>query len=96
MPLGAVAPDLWDRAVSLKSALSSLRSRNLADSIVPDGVIPHAAIEFLKLLGVPGSQQNMHLKCCNSISRKTGQSEVYIFLYRVGTLPGHDAGQWAI
>ena len=58
--------------------LSSLRSRNLDDNIVLDGVIPHAAIEFLKLLGVPGSQQNMHLKCCNSISRRTGTSELYI------------------
>ena len=57
LPLGAVAPDLWDRAVHLKSVLTSLRSRNLDASIVLDGIIPHAAIELFQLLGVPGSER---------------------------------------
>ena len=41
----------------MKSVLTSLRSRNLTGSIVLDGVIPHAAIELLTLLGVPRSEQ---------------------------------------
>jgi hypothetical protein len=57
LPAGAVAPDLWDTAVHLKSVLTSLRSRTLDSSIVLDGVIPQAAIDLFKLLGVPGSQQ---------------------------------------
>ena len=41
----------------LKSVLTSLRSRDLDASIILDGVIPHPAIELLKLLGVPGREQ---------------------------------------
>jgi hypothetical protein len=46
LPLGAVAPDLWERAVNLKSVLSSLRSRNhqyhlsLRQPLCPSKILP--------------------------------------------------------